>query len=74
MGLVDRAHLRWFKRDAMRAEIEGAKLMPLEVAPRRFDQECAAAAAKAAEPLLRAMGGGAVGVAAAERWGAGAAL
>jgi SAM-dependent methyltransferase len=56
MGLFDRTHLRWFTLDAMREAIEGAGLVPLEVAPRIFDRERAAAFAKAAEPLLRAMG------------------
>jgi SAM-dependent methyltransferase len=56
MGLFDRTHLRWFTRGGMQEAIEGAGLKPVELAPRIFDRDKAAAFAKALLPGLQAIG------------------
>lgn len=56
MGLFDRTHLRWFTRQSMQQAIEQAGLRPVEVAPRIFDRDRATAFARAAAPMLQAMG------------------
>lgn len=56
MGLFDRTHLRWFSRATMRAALEQAGYVPLEVAPRIFAQDKAEAFARLAEPGLRQLG------------------
>lgn len=56
MGLFDRTHLRWFTRDAMKAALEQAGLVPLEVVPRIFDRPRAEEFARRIAPALQAIG------------------
>ncbi len=55
-GLFDRAHVRWFSREATRLLLRRSGLAPLDVMPRVFDAEAAGVFTDAMAPALRRLG------------------